>query len=84
MLDAQDDGAVRVFEIEGQGGGHLVGGCEVFGGVGKEGFGVDVGADGEQVTAWLFVGGSGVRLGQVVMNGALGGSLKPGIGRCSV
>lgn len=56
LLNAQDDGAVRFFEVEGQGGGHLVGGREVFGGVGQEGFGVDVGADQEQVAGSVFGG----------------------------
>jgi toxin ParE1/3/4 len=47
LLNAQADGALGFDEVDSQGCGHLVGGREVFDGVGQEGLGVYVWADEE-------------------------------------
>lgn len=70
----QGDGSVGALYGVGEVGGDGADGEQVFGGVGQEGFGVDVGGDGEEM-AFAAFGRFFVGWGEVVSEGAVGGFL---------
>jgi len=67
---AQCHRAAGAVEVVGQVGGEGADGEQVFGGVGHEGFGVGVGAEGEQATQAFWAWGAGF---EMVVEGAFGG-----------